>query len=442
MTAPTSNDVVFTNTRLFTGVDEEVTADGMVWVSGQHVRRAGPAELERDVPADIRRVDLRGRFVMPGMTESHSHLSYAFNGPSELDKTAVEEVMMNTVDNARLMLGSGFTSAISFGSVHRVDVFLRNAINRGRIPGPRLCAAGRDVGATGSNADFHKDWSKPAAEGLGLLANGPWEVRKAIRQIRKNGADVVKIFLDGENLSDHSPAGELSYTDEEVAAACDEAHRRGMRVVCHARCADAVKQAVRYGVDIIGHANYLDDEALDMLREERHRIFVGPAIAWEINFLAKCESIGISREAARARGYEREVEETVKAVKRLREAGVRVLVGGDYGLNITPHGTYAKDLEYFVDLFSMSPAEALLCATRDGGAAADPAGMVGTLEEGKYADLVIVDGDPLTDIRVLQDHSKLTVMKGGVMYRNLVDTDPYRVDDVGAWMAEQVAEPR
>jgi imidazolonepropionase-like amidohydrolase len=433
-------DMLLTNARLFTGVDGEVIPDGVVWVSGKYVRAAGTAELERTVPAEVPRYDLGGRFVMPGMTESHAHISYDHNGPQELDKTPVELAMMNSVANARLMLASGFTSAISFGSVHRIDVFLRNAIDRGVIPGPRLEASGRDVGGTGSNADFHKDWAKPHIEGLGMIVNGPWEVRKAVRTVRKNGADVVKIFLDGEGLSDHAPPGELTYTDEEVHAACDEAHRRRMRVVCHARSAEAVKQAVRFGVDVIGHANYLDDEAVEMLRRERHRLFVGPAIAWEMQFIANCEKLGISKSAMRERGYEREVEETVKSVRRLRDAGVRVLVGGDYGLNITPHGTYAKDLQYFVELFGMSPTEALLCATRDGGAAADTDGMVGTLEEGKYADLVIVDGDPTVDVTVLQDHARLTVMKGGVLYRNLADNNPYTVPDVGAWMADLVAE--
>ena len=434
-------DMLITNARLFTGVDGEVIPDGAVWISGRHVRRAGPATFDSEVPAEIPRIDVGGRFVMPGMTESHAHLSYDHNGPTELDKTPVELAMMNSVANARTMLASGFTSAISFGSVHRIDVFLRNAIDRGAIPGPRLEASGRDLGSTGSNADLHKDWARPQIEGLGMISDGPWDVRRAVRTMRKNGADVVKIFLDGEALSDHAPPGELTYTDEEVAAACDEAHRRKMRVVCHARSADAVKQAIRHGVDIIGHANYVDDEAVEMLRRERHRLFVGPAIAWEVQFVAQCETIGVPRSMMRQRGYENEIEQTVKAVRRLREAGVRVLVGGDYGLNITPHGTYAKDLDYFVDLFGMSPTEALLCATRDGGAAADTNGMVGTLEEGKYADLVVVDGDPTTDITVLQDHARLRVVKNGVPYRDLATADPYRVDDVGAWMADLLTDP-
>jgi imidazolonepropionase-like amidohydrolase len=427
MTATTAG-LLLTNAELFDGTGSDVIPDGAVWIDGRVIRRVGPTSAMSDVPADVPRWDLGGQFLMPGMTESHAHISYSNNGPLELDKTPVEEAMLHSIDNARLMLGSGFTSAISFGSVHRIDVFLRNGIAAGWIPGPRLAASGRDVSATGGNADFHKDYFKPQMEGLGIIVDGPWAVRKAVRSIRKNGGDIVKIFLDGEGLSAHTQPGELTYHDEEVAAAVDEAHARNMRVVCHSRSAAAVKQALRHGVDIIGHANYLDDEAVEMLRQERHRIFVGPGIAWEVAFLEHCETMGFERTGAKVRAYEVEVEQTIKSVRRLRDVGVRVLPGGDYGLDVTPHGTYAKDLELFVDLFGMSPFETLLAATRDGGAAADPDGMVGTLEEGKYADMVIVDGNPLADIAVLQDHSRISaVIKDGVVYRGLTRDNPYVV---------------
>ena len=420
-----SQHTVLTNARLFTAVDDALIDNGAVWVDGNLIRFAGPAADLPSLPDGVRPVDLDGQFVMPGMTESHAHLSYTNNGPGDLDKTPVEEAMVHTMANARLMLGAGFTSAISFGSVHRIDVFLRDAINSGLTPGPRLMASGRDIGATASNADLHPDYAKPQMEGLGLLADGPWAVRKAVRTLRKNRVDVIKLFLDGERLSAHAPPGELTYTDEEVAAAVEEAHTRGMKVACHARSAAAVKQAVRFGVDYIGHANFIDDEALDLLRRNRDRVFVGPAIAWEMKFLENCTRMGFSRDSQVVKEYEQEVEATVSAVKRLRAAGVRVLIGGDYGLDITPHGTYAKDLEYFVDLFHLSPAEALLCATRDGGAAASPDGMAGTLEEGKYADLVVVDGNPLTDVGILQDQSRITaVMKDGRIYRGLQRPNP------------------
>ena len=158
-----------------------------------------------------------------------------------------------------------------------------------------------------------------------------------------------------------------------------------------------------------------------MLAEARDRLFVGPGIAWEIQLLERGHEIGLSRAVMEARGYQREIDETISAVKRLREVGVRILIGGDYGLSITPHGSNAKDLEYFVDLFEMSPAEALLCATRDGGLAFDPTGMFGTLEEDTAADLVIVDGDPIADITVLQHADRIAgVMKAGVFHDDLL----------------------
>ena len=407
------------NARVFTGVDGEVIGDGVVWVDGATIRYAGPAQDAPEPGQEAARLDVGGRFVMPGMTEAHAHLSYSNASPTTLNDASVPQAAFSAAANARVVLGSGFTSAISFGSAQGIDVPLRDAINAGQLPGPRLAASDQDLGATGSNADYDS--------GKKIIADGPWAVRQAVRSLAKKRCDIVKIFLDGEALSPHAKPGVLSYTDEEVAAAIEEAHARQMRIVCHSRSAAAVKQAVRYGMDIIGHANFLDDEAVAMLKAARDRVFVGPAIAWEIALLDRCSELGLSRAKLEEAGYQREVDETISSVKRLREVGVRVLVGGDYGLNITPHGTNAKDLEYFVDLFSMSPTEALLCATRDGGAAADPTGMVGTLEEGKFADLVIVDGDPTTDVTVLQDHDRITaVMKDGVLYRGLTDEATYQ----------------
>jgi imidazolonepropionase-like amidohydrolase len=403
--------LLITNARLFTAVDETVIDDGSVLIDGDRIVWAGPTALAPPLGDDAaERWDVDGMFVMPGMTESHVHLSYSNAHPSKLDRQPIPIAMLDAVDNARTLLHFGFTSAISFGSAQGIDVPLRDAINAGRVPGPRLLASEKDVGSTGSNADS----KEPGSDGRKRIADGPWAVRAAVREVAKAGADVVKIFLDGEALSAHAAPDVLTYTDEEVAAACDEAHLRGLRVACHARSAAAVKQAVRHGVDFVGHANFLDDEAVEMLADARDRLFVGPGIAWEIQLLERGHEIGLSRSMMVERGYQREVDETISAVKRLREVGVRLLIGGDYGLSITPHGTNAKDLAYFVDLFGMSPAEALLCATRDGGMAADPTGMLGTLEAETAADLVIVDGDPTNDVTVLQEIDRIVaVMKAG-----------------------------
>ena len=414
-------DYLLKNLNLFSGKGNEALKNAAIWVAGSKIKFAGSFEALPEMPQGTVEKDLAGKFVMAGMTETHAHLSFADASPFAIGETLVEEATLTAVRNARLMLGSGFTSAVSFGSTYKIDVALRDAISQVSVIGPRLLAAGRDLGATASNVD--------SGGGLSQIADGPWALRKAVREQRKIGVDVVKIFIDGEAINKQNPPGELSFTDEEVSAAVAEAHRRGMRVACHARSAAAVKQAVRAEVDFIGHANYLDLEAVDMLHEKKDSIIVGPAIAWEVSYLEKCESIGVTRETVIAQGYQKEIDATIETVAKLREAGIKLVVGGDYGISIAPHGTYAKDLEYFVDLFGMSNAEAILCATKNGGLAFDPYGSVGTIEEGSLADLVIVDGDPLNDIRVLQDHSKLQIMKNGLLYQDLTNTNPYLIVD-------------
>ncbi|MBA57861.1 MAG: hypothetical protein CMQ40_01670 [Gammaproteobacteria bacterium] len=410
-------DYLFRNLRLFDGTSENAIDNAAIWVSGNKIRFAGSQAQLPETPDNLVEEDLSGKFVMPGMTETHAHLSFADASPFAIGETLVEEATVTAVKNARLMLSSGFTSAVSFGSTYKIDVALREAITEGKVIGPRMLAAGRDLGATASNVD--------SGGGLSQIADGPWALRKAVREQRKIGVDVVKIFIDGEAINNQNPPGELSFTDDEVIAVVEEAHRREMKVACHARSAAAVKQAVRAGVDFIGHANYLDQEAVDMLEKKRDSVFVGPAIAWEVSYLEKCESIGVTRETVISQGYQKEIDATIETVSMLREAGIKLVVGGDYGISIAPHGTYAKDLEYFVELFGMSNAEAILCATKNGGLAFDPEGSVGTICEGTLADLVVVDGNPLDDIRILQDHAKLQVMKDGVLYKDLHNPNPY-----------------
>ena len=416
--------IVLNNIALFNGHADHFCGDACVAFTDGRIIYAGPREGSPSLDDGAQVIDGHGHFVMPGMVESHAHLSYTNNGPLELDKSPVEEVVIKTIHNARVMLGSGFTSAISFGSVHRVDAFLKRGIECGDVLGPRLLAGGRDIGSTGSNADLHPDYAQLKIDGLGMITDGPWEVRKAVRTLSKNGVDVVKVMIDGELISSGGgiKPGVLGFTDEELAVLVGEAHHRGMRVACHARSAAAVKQAVKAGVDFIGHANYLDDEALALLEANRDRVFVGPAVAWEITFLEHYQSFGFATGSPEHKGYAAELEATQASVKRMREAGIRVLVGGDYGLNITPHGTYAKELQYFTDYFGFSAGEALQAATKHGGEAFMPDGSLGTLEAGKIADMVIVKGNPLEQIGVLQDADAIAaVIKEGQIYMGLLD---------------------
>ena len=346
--------MLITNIRLFDGTTDNLIEDSSIWVEDNLIRYAGPSKKLKDVPDDIQTIDGNGLFIMPGMVEAHAHISYSNSGPLELDKAPVEESMIKTIGNARLMLGSGFTSAISFGSVHKIDVFLKEAIERGEIPGPRLLAGSKDISATGGNSDFYPDNVQIVPEGLGMIRNGPWELRTAVRQLWKNGAEIVKVMIDGEIISLQGRPGDLGFTDEEVEVIVDEAHRKQMRVACHARSSEAVKQAVRAGIDFIGHANYIDNEALDLLIKNKDKVFVGPAIAWEITFLENYKDMGFDENSREVIAYRKELEETIISYKKMQAAGIRILVGGDYGLNITPHGTYAKDLEYYVTHFGFT----------------------------------------------------------------------------------------
>jgi imidazolonepropionase-like amidohydrolase len=426
-----ASSILVTNARLFDGTGEEAIPNAAIWIEGDEIRAAGAADAVRGMPEDIARVDVGGRFVMPGLIESHAHLSY-WNAQKleDLDlKSPVERTTIRAAVNARTMLRSGYTSACSFGTLANVDVEIRDAIEGGVIPGPRYLACGRDVVGTAGMADWNPDFAKIGMEGLANIANGPWEVRSAVRTIRKTGADTVKLYIDGECMTEHDLPGECAYTQEEISAACDEAHRRGLRVVAHARSAEAVKLAVRGGVDVVGHANYLDDEALELLAGARHTSYVTPAIHWEVGLYRDGPGFGLDPAALDAMGYRREIDEACISVRKMRSKGVKLLPGGDFGFAWTAHGTYARDLENFVTLFGFTAHDVLVAGTRDAGEMVGFGGRVGTLEAGKYADLLVIDGDPLADIRVLQDHSKIVgVMKGGEWFHNALAGAPVAAD--------------
>jgi imidazolonepropionase-like amidohydrolase len=420
-----ASSMIFTNARLFVGNGQEVIPEAAVWVEGEEIRWQGPASELRGAPDSATRIDCGGKFLMPGLIEAHAHLSYG--GASQLPdldlKCPPEETFLTALENAAIMLRMGYTSACSFGSLHRTDVALRNAINAGRVPGPRYLAAGRDVSPTAGLVDWNPSYYKLGMEGLGIKADGPFEVRRAIREIRKEGADTAKLYMDGENITPHSLPSDVSYSLEEVMAAGEETRAKNLRLVTHSRSAEAVKMALKAGASVIGHANYLDDEAVDMMRRSSRTVFVTPGVAFARGAYEQGKQFGLEASVLDAMGYRAELEITKKSVRRMREAGVRVLPGGDYGFAWTPHGTYAKDLQYFVEMFGYTPFDALLAATRDAGEMVGfGGGRVGTLEAGKLADLIVVDGDPTVDITVLQERRRIVaVMKGGRLYHCALD---------------------
>jgi imidazolonepropionase-like amidohydrolase len=228
--------------------------------------------------------------------------------------------------------------------------------------------------------------------------------------------DVLKIVPSGDTSTPAIPSAQTLMCDDEVAAVAEVARERGKRVAAHARSAESVKMCLRHGVDVIYHATYADEEAKDALEAHRDRVFVAPALSVTWTRLTESGKYGLpSSEAIRAR-IARDLESTVACMRDLKRRGVRVLPGGDYGFLWNPHGRNARDLTYFVDLLGFTPMEAIVAATRFGGELMQM--DVGRIARGFLADLLLVDGDPLLDLSILEDAGRLlAIMKDGVFHK-------------------------
>lgn len=430
---PNRNGFVFKNAHLIDGKGSALTGATVV-VEGEkiaHVLLNGDMYIE---PNGYEVLDLEGRTLMPGMILAHVHLSYNHvRDLPDLDLKQPPEVStIAAVCNARTMLDCGFTAGLSAGALHMVDIHIRNAINSGAIPGPRLLAAGRDIVQTGGMLDWNPSWLKLGMDGLGVFVDGPWEVRKAVRQMVKDGADMIKMYITGEGLLLECQQTELTCTQEEVDVMVEEAHRRNRLCSVHARSAESCKMAARAGVDLIDHATFIDDEAIDMICEKKS--FVAPGLDYMVSTLEHAEQGGFGWLGSYANfldktHYKEELEAAIVNVNKMRKRGVRILVGSDFGFSWCPHGTYARELTHYVKLTDFTPMEMLVAATRGGAEAMRMTDKIGTVESGKLADLIVVDDNPLDDITVLEDRNRIThVMKGGQFFRRplmeLVQKEP------------------
>jgi imidazolonepropionase-like amidohydrolase len=358
-------------------------------------------------------IDVAGKTVLPGLVEAHLHLSYNnVKAIADLDLNCPPEYStLVSAKNAELALKCGYTAARSAGSVHAVDVALKRAINEGLYPGPRLLAAGRDICATGGMADWNPSYLKLGMEGLALIADGPEQIRAAVRRVIKDGADVVKCYVGGDALLPHTPIADCTYTLEEVRALVDEAHMRARMVSAHVRGERSSEVAARAGVDSIEHATHANDETLKLIRDRG--LTLVPGLRYLYSIIENGPRFGITEDVIAPSGLRDEIKQAADTYRRAKDMGIRMCPGGDFGFAWNPHGEYSKDIQVFVDVIGFTPLEAITCATRNGAELMRMQERIGTLETGKLADLVIVDGDPLRDIAILQDRSRLTVMKGG-----------------------------
>ncbi len=363
------------------------------------------------------KIDCKGATLMSGLCDAHTHFSWT-NMPDldSIGKLPVEEHVLATAANAKTYLDCGYTMCVGAAAAKpRLDVVIRNAINQGQIPGPRYLANGPEITTIGGLGDMNP--SHVASYTFVEIINGPEEMRRTVRRLIKEGVDQIKLNLSGEEIT-NVRAEETPMALDEIAMAVTEAHNRGKRICAHARSAESVKICVRQGIEIIYHASFADEEALDMLEANRDHHFVAPALAWLIQTCEGASPWGITPEVARKMGYERELEAAIGTMQKMHKRGIRVLPGGDYGFAWTPHGTYAKDLEYFVKRIGMTPMETLIAATRLGGEIMLQPKSLGQIKAGFQADLILVDGDPLADITVLQNRERiLGVMKAGKFHK-------------------------
>ena len=356
------------------------------------------------VPAEAKRLDLGARTLLPGLIDMHVHLTSdpLYSGYRRLQFTDAFWMTVG-VANAQRTLASGFTTVRNVGSSNFDDVGLKQGIDKGYIEGPRIVPATYAIGSTGGHCDdtqFPPSIITPSTQ----IGNSPDEYRRLVRRMHKYGAEVIKVCMTGGVLSKGDSVGAQQLSLEEITAIVDEAHRLGLRVAVHAHGTDGINDALRAGVDTIEHAS-LADSASFQLAKKRGAWF-DMDIYNDDYILAEGEKNGVYPESlAKEKMIGRKQRETFRAA---HAAGVKMLFGTDAG--VYPHGDNARQFAKMVE-WGMTPMEAIQAATRNAAEALDRTADVGAIAPGRYADLIAVDGDPLSDVRALEKVA--VVIKGG-----------------------------
>jgi imidazolonepropionase-like amidohydrolase len=404
--------ILFKNVNVIDG-SGAAPARAEVLIEGNRIREVAPrigGAGGGGAAGGARVIDGGGATLMPGLIEAHAHLTFLDTPDLEgLGYVPVEEHLLRSLKNAKKMLEQGFTACFSAASAKpRLDVVLRNAIDAGDFPGPRTLAGLGDVNL------LHM-----ARSTFSIVCDGAEEFRKAARVMVREGVDTLKINPSGDEFVPHSRAAHTVMTEAEIEAVCEVARAHGKRIAAHARSAGAVKLCVKHGVDVIYHATLCDDEARAALAGARERVFVAPTLGISWSTLYEAGKWGFTTTMAENMGMKRELDMAIDNMKQLHRAGVRVLPGGDYGFAWNPIGTNARDLEHFVKLLGFTPLEAIRSATQLGGEIMLRGGELGQVKAGYLADLLLVDGDPVSDIRILQSAERLIgIMKDGAFYKD------------------------
>jgi len=397
--------------RLYDGKADAVVSPGVIVVSDGRIAAAGTSAA---VPAGARVVDLGDATLLPGLMDAHTHLSLESSldwKQDQLDllKKPITEQAIIATEYARRTLMAGFTTVRDVGSSDLIDVGLRNAIDSGKVPGPRMLVAVNAIGSRGGHCDptggFRPELLKEPGPEQGV-ANGPDQVRAAVRFDAKHGADVIKTCATGGVLSEADKVDSPQLTQAELDALVDEAHALGRKTAAHAHGAEGAKRAIRAGIDSIEHGSFLDDEAFELMRK-KGTYFVPTPLPCIMQRLRDAKApANIIQKAAAADG------KALETLKRAIAKNARIAFGSDAA--VCPHGTQLNQFEIFVRS-GMKPLAAIRTATSVDAALIGVPDR-GTLEAGKLADVVAVPGDPSRDITVME--KLFFVMKGGTVVRN------------------------
>ena len=421
------NSIVLKNASIIDGLGSTPYSGHLILKENKIDSIVRDGDLSHDKDANV--IDLTGKSVMPGLIDAHCHIS--FDEPRSNDelffhrREGLAAIIAGT--NALKVLQSGVTSFFDADSLYSVGVDLRDAIESGVIVGPRMAVGGNALltSAGGTAGRLIPDEGK---RGYGAVVTSKDEIILEIRRQIKMGVDWIKIHVSGM-VPRQSSEGELkAWSLDELKLACDTAHELGIPVVGHCRGPDSVKDALLAGFDMILHGTYMDEEGLEIMIDRN--VPLVPTFTFQANLIDYAEKMEASTDYKDI--FEKEIQDNVPIFRKAFEAGVPFICGSESGFSVTPYGDWHyKELEVFVEKLGLSPLEAITCATKN-AAAAMKRDDIGVIAEGKIADLLVVDGDPSKDVKILGDRDLINHVFLDGKDINLTPA-PKRIKDPDGW---------
>jgi imidazolonepropionase-like amidohydrolase len=383
-------------------------------IDGSRIAAVGDASAISTRPGDAV-LSLPGKTVMPGMVSGHFHAT--FEGATlDIFPLGVDQppgvLMLRAARNARLALDCGFTSVVGAGGGDDIDAQLALGIAQGLTLGPRIVPCSRNLGTTSGYIDLAPWWYGMQNLGACRLGDGPDAFRAIVREEIKRGARMIKVFVTGGHGNVNT--GQREFSRAELAAIVETAHERGARVRAHCAWKPHLLECTELGIDVIDHGDEIDAECIEAMA--RAGTFWDPSALY-LQKLLELPALQGPETSALRDATARELENIARWLMPAHRAGVRIVLGDDYGTAFMPHGRYAEEIVYYVKRLGVPPLDVLGWATRNGGALTGIAGL-GTLEPGQLADLLVVEGDPSSDPTLLCDAAHINgVMLGGAWLR-------------------------